>query len=226
MLIGVNGTKGSGKDTIGKYLVEHYEFERLSFAQKLKDSAAALFEVDPSVWEELKNDDNARIILKTNNDIFDDKWSEIDLSVRYFLQRYGTESHRNIFGGDFWVDALFKDFDHWDGKNYVITDARFNNELKAIKERNGFNIRVVRQEGSRLIDPHVSEAMPARIYLDYDIYNDAGFDRLYKQVDDFMAQFPMIDKNVASSQATAQSRRQKAFKEASFREEESSIQKR
>jgi len=194
MLIGVNGIKGSGKDTVGQYLVENYGFKRLSFAQKLKDSAAALFDIEASEWEKLKDNDLVRIELWVNNR------QHRTISARYFLQLYGTESHRNIFGDDFWVDTLFKDFDAWDGKNYVITDARFNNELKAIKERNGFNIRVVRQEGSRIIDPHVSEAMPARIYLDYDIYNDAGFDHLYKQVDDFMAKFPMIEKNEISYQ--------------------------
>lgn len=196
MLIGVNGTKGSGKDTIGKYLVENYGFQRLSFAQKLKESAAVLFNIEPTEWEELKDNELARIELWVNNR------QHRTISARYFLQLYGTESHRNIFGDDFWVDALFRNFDAWDGNNYVITDARFNNELKAIKERNGFNVRVVRQDGSRLIDPHVSEAMPARIYLDYDIYNDAGFDYLYKQVDDFMARFPMIE-YVSSGQATA-----------------------
>lgn len=196
MLIGVNGTKGSGKDTIGKYLVENYGFERLSFAQKLKDSAAALFDIDPLEWEELKDNDLARIELWVNNR------QHRTVSARYFLQLYGTESHRNIFGDDFWLEALFKNYDPWDGKNYVITDARFNNELKAIKERNGFNIRVVRQTETRIIDPHVSEAPPARIYIDYDVYNDRDFGWLYGQVNEFMKRFPMLN-HVASSQATS-----------------------
>lgn len=199
MLIGLNGNKGSGKDTVGKYLVDNYGFERLSFAQKLKESAAAIFDIPASKWEELKNDENARVVLKTNIDVFDGKWAEIDISVRYFLQRYGTESHRSIFGDDFWVDALFKNFDPWDGKNYVITDARFSNELIKIKEHGGFNLRVVRNNLTKVIDGHVSEAPPPLALVDYTVYNEGSFGELYDEVDIFMVSYPMIEKNVATT---------------------------
>ena len=60
--VGLNGAKGSGKDTVGQYLVERYDYTRVSFADLLKQSAAALFGVEPELWDELKNDPDGREI--------------------------------------------------------------------------------------------------------------------------------------------------------------------
>lgn len=199
MIIGVNGNKGSGKDTVGQYLVDNYGFERLSFAAKLKESAAALFEVDPSVWEELKNDKDARVILEAPSDVFDGKWAKIDIDVRTFLQRYGTEAHRDIFGYDFWVEALFKDVDVTKG-DYVVTDARFVNELAAILALDGLTLRLERPGAEN--DGHASEVPPSPIFIDYTINNSGTLEDLYANVDEFMATFALISpKNVASFKA-------------------------
>lgn len=200
MIIGVNGNKGSGKDTVGQYLVDNYGFERLSFAAKLKESAAALFEVDPSVWEELKNDKDARVILEAPSDVFDGKWAKIDIDVRTFLQRYGTEAHRDIFGYDFWVEALLGDYQISEKRDFVVTDARFDNELYRIQVLDGLTVRIERPgtEG----DGHASEIPPRKELIDYTINNSGTLEDLYASVDDFMATFALISpKNVASFKA-------------------------
>ena len=46
MIIGICGLIGSGKDTIADYLVTNYNFKKLSFADKLKDSVATMFDWD------------------------------------------------------------------------------------------------------------------------------------------------------------------------------------
>ncbi len=197
MLIGLNGSKGSGKDTVGQYLVENYGFERLSFAEKLKVSAAALFDVTVEMWEEWKNDDTMKVaVYKAGDDIWfpAPEGPQIMQSVRYFLQRYGTEAHRNIFGDDFWVDALFRDYDGLDGKNYVITDARFSNELKKVKELGGYNINIKRRRDVSE-DSHISESPPPPIYIDAWFDNHSTFERLYKQVDNFIDSFGTIHKH-------------------------------
>jgi hypothetical protein len=200
MLIGLNGSKGSGKDTVGQYLVEDYGFTRISFADKLKKSAAELFNIPVEKWDEWKNDDRAIVSIKA------EWWDSADrspdpalvagfktsMSVRYFLQRYGTESHRNVFGDDFWVDALFRDYDPTDGGNYVVTDARFPNELRRIKELNGYNLNINRRRDVSE-DSHISEAPPPAIYIDSWIDNNSTFNRLYRQIDNFMATFPSYD---------------------------------
>ena len=180
MIIGVNGFKGSGKDTVGKYLVDNYDFERVSFATKLKESAAALFNIDPELWEQFKNSDEVFIGLMANNHPFDSPFNISNMSARVFLQRYGTEAHREIFGEDFWVEHAFKDIDPT--KNYVFTDARFPNELKKIRDVGGFNIQVIRLSNENT-DTHASEVEPPVELVDFVVFNDFDFDFLHREIE-------------------------------------------
>jgi len=62
---------------------------------------------------------------------------DYQMTIREYLQRYGTESHREVFGTDFWVDmALPIDTDHSD-KLLVVTDVRFPNEATRVKDLGG-----------------------------------------------------------------------------------------
>lgn len=179
MIIGLNGFKSSGKNTIGAYLVENYGFEERSFAAKLKESAAALFNVPVEAWEYLKNDPNARIQLLTGSTYFDDP----TITVREFLQRYGTEAHRSVFDEDFWVDYATKGIDH--NKDIVFTDARFENELSRIKLLGGYNLQVLRPSVFTK-DSHASEVSPSQHLIDYAIDNVGSLNDLYNKVDEFI----------------------------------------
>jgi hypothetical protein len=156
MLIGINGFKGAGKDTVGDILVKHYGFTKLSFAAKLKQSVAALFDIPLEDVDRYKNLDASVVVMGKS------------MSFRVFLQRYGTESHREVFGDTFWVEQLLP-IPHW-SKKYVITDARFENELRAVREYDGYNVQVVRPgiEG----DGHASEVAPHAKLIDYVITNE------------------------------------------------------
>ena len=46
MVIGICGLISSGKDTIADYLIKEHNFRKISFADKLKDSVAAMFDWD------------------------------------------------------------------------------------------------------------------------------------------------------------------------------------
>lgn len=176
MLLGLNGFRGAGKDTAGEYLCKIYGFERLSFAQKLKESAAALFGIEPSLWDELKNEGGGIFLIDEHGS------SLAKASYREFLQRYGTEAHRDIFGYDFWVDHALKGINP--NKNYLFTDARFENELEKIRNLGGKNLRIERN--LEVKDTHASEVEPPQHLIDYIIYNDGTFDDLYVQLDDFV----------------------------------------
>jgi hypothetical protein len=184
MLIGLSGFRGSGKDTVGAYLVENYGFERLSFADKLKQSAAALFMVDPGLWDKLKNDSDAYVALSFTYTVGEEtKRTARTMTVREFLQRYGTESHRNIFGYDFWIDqciGFYRPTEHKD-KRYVVTDARFDNELKEIRFKGGKTIRIIR--GDSIDDGHISEAIPPADLIDLFVPNTGTIEQLHKAVD-------------------------------------------
>lgn len=179
MLIGLNGAKGAGKDTVGSHLVSEHGFEKLSFAQLLKDSAGALFGVDPKMWDEWKNDVHVRITINTAFGV------ACDMTARQFLQRYGTESHRDVFGQDFWVDALMNERRPYFLKDYCVTDARFPNELKAISRLGGQNWRIQR-EAVNDGDGHISEAKPDFRLIAWTIDNDGTVEELQQEVDAYL----------------------------------------
>jgi hypothetical protein len=65
--------------------------------------------------------------------------------MRQYLQWYGTEGHRDIFGDDFWVDqALPIDTDH-QGRLLVVTDMRFPNEFERVAALGGIRVKVQRE---------------------------------------------------------------------------------
>jgi len=123
------------------------------------------------------------------------------LTPRKLLQLIGTECGRQIIHPNIWVNALMSQYKlermHPIGDlhpradkfpNWIITDVRFLNEVKAIKDRKGVIIRVNRPpktslSWSGLEDKHESE-ISLDNYKDFDfvITNDRDTDKLIEQV--------------------------------------------
>lgn len=180
MIIGFTGKIGAGKDTAGAYLVDKYGFTRISFAEKLKQSAAACLGINPGAWEHLKNNPNAYVEIH----VFDkpDSFSGTEVAsvtVREFLQNYGTEAHRDIFGDDFWVDQGLAGVSYYN--DYVVTDVRFQNEAEAIRDRGGIVLQINRNTDSS--DTHASEAGIPDYLLDGKIANIGSKEQLYVLLD-------------------------------------------
>lgn len=159
MLIGLNGQKGAGKDTVFQRAIHIVStspkisdmyVERRAFADKLKQSFAALFDMTFEEVEALKNFGEV--------DVYDETGENIKrLSFRVLLQRYGTEAHRNVFGDSFWIDsALPLDFDHRKGVVFV-TDVRFPNEAERIRSMNGI-VWLIKGANDTPNPAHISEA--------------------------------------------------------------------
>lgn len=128
-LIGICGLIGSGKDTVGKVLVNEYGFSKLSFAGTLKDVTAALFDWDRDMLEGTTTETRAE------REIIDPFWTEKlgrDWSPRIALQQMGTEVMRNHLHNDIWIMTLENKIRKLD--KIVITDCRFPNEIDFIKE--------------------------------------------------------------------------------------------
>lgn len=185
MIIGFCGKIGAGKDTAGAYLVEKHGFERISFAHKLKVSAAACFGIDPKFWEEWKNNPMMTVSIAhlENEDV------EAIVSVREFLQKYGTEAHRDVFGYNFWVDQALNDVDP--NKNYVITDVRFDNEAIAVHEHRGLVIQLTRN--SNVKDTHASEAGIPESLIDGKVANNGSKEQLYVLLDTLIERSLLAD---------------------------------
>jgi hypothetical protein len=204
MIIGVCGLIGAGKDTIADYLVNVHEFRRESFANTLKDAVAAVFGWDRTLLEGRTKE------ARQWREQVDTWWSnrlEIDhLTPRWVLQYWGTDVLRNHFNDDIWVASLENKL-RKTNDDIVISDCRFPNEIKAIKNQGGIVIRVVRGDEPAWMDAaraymsgpstigwalgkseldtfniHSSEYSWTATNFDAIIDNNHSIDDLYKQV--------------------------------------------
>jgi len=160
MIIGLNGRLRSGKDTTYSIIQDLYPHaERVSFADKLKDSAAASLGIDRELMEELKNEEEVRLVFAFPVEGYEElyqKMQDYQMTIREYLQRYGTESHREVFGTDFWVDmALPLDTDHSD-RLLVVTDVRFPNEARRVKDLGG-QVWKIERDTRTVFSDHPSE---------------------------------------------------------------------
>ena len=141
MIIGVCGFIGSGKDTVADYLVNLHHFRRESFANTLKDAVSAVFGWDRTMLE------GRTAQAREWREQVDPWWAKrLDiphLTPRWILQNWGTEVCRQGFHNDIWIASLENKLRN-SRDDVVISDCRFPNEIKAIKNAGGRVIRVVR----------------------------------------------------------------------------------
>ena len=213
MIIGINGYSGSGKDTIGiivQYLTCHnvgevsiqevvdgYQdhgwwleeqsgWEIMKFAGKLKEISSLLTGIPIENFEDQE-------FKKTK---LGPEWNihGMPMTVRELLQKLGTDALRDNLHSNVWVNALFADYhcvpadrapDGWDCSNWIITDVRFPNEAKAIKDRGGKIIRVDRPF-CKPINNHPSEVSLDNWDFDYKIGNVSDLVSLAFTVENFL----------------------------------------
>lgn len=95
---------------------------------------------------------------------------------------------RDIIHEDCHVNALFAGYkekgDNSKSPNWIITDMRFENELKVVEVRNGITIRINRNNGTRMINtnPHLSETALDNASFKYTIENDNDIENLIEKV--------------------------------------------
>lgn len=148
-IVGIVGFKGSGKDTVGNFIVDSFGYGRDSFANPLKDLVASVFgwprrmlegdTPESREWREQPDEWWERELDWSNHKgrVLSDRFTP-----RIALQLFGTEVLRVGFHNDIWILSL-KNRVRQAG-NIVVTDCRFPNEIKAIRELGGKVIRVKR----------------------------------------------------------------------------------
>jgi dephospho-CoA kinase len=135
------------------------------------------------------------------------------ITIRQLLQQIGTEVMRDAIHPNIWINALFNDYtlkeelvSCWENEinnrrvvrplggnlyeiinevypNWIITDLRFPNELKAVKEKKGITIRVNRDLQKESDDySHISETALDDAEFDYVINNNGTIDDLIEPV--------------------------------------------
>ena len=208
-LIGISGKIGSGKDTVFEIIQKLCltnngpSWENKKFADKLKQIASILTGISVDNFED---QEFKKVILgpewgketKSNSLNTTEPFVEM-MSVRELLQKLGTEVMRNSLHQNVWVNALFADYkcvpadrapNGWDCDNWIITDMRFPNEYKAIKDKGGITIRVNRPgHGKSMTDlasAHPSETALDGFEFDYTINNDGDLEKLISLVRDIL----------------------------------------
>lgn len=185
MLIGLHGKKQAGKDTVYERLARNraswgIPVERASFADLLYESAAAALGVDVETLRRIKSAPDAMVELYDTDGVA----MLSRLTVREFLQNYGTQAHRNVFGTDFWVEQV--DLADHHRKIVCVTDVRFANEAQAVSDAGGAVVHVVGPpEIEEAGDGHASEEPLPGYLIDHYISNavrDDGFRSLDSQV--------------------------------------------
>ena len=199
MIIGICGFIGSGKDTAADYLVNFHEFRRESFASTLKDAVSAVFGWDRDLLEGRTKE--AREWREQVDPWWANRLNKPQLTPRWILQYWGTEVCRVGFHDDMWIasleNKLRKSSDH-----VVISDCRFPNEIKSIKDAGGRVIWVQRgelpswhimaakanqgdifaAEKLKALGVHASETAWVGTDFDCIIDNNGSIDHLYQQL--------------------------------------------
>lgn len=160
------------------WLKENSEWEIKKFAGKLKDIASHLTGYD---IEDFEDQEFKKTNLGPEWDVpskYRDHTPPKPMTVRDFLQKLGTDALRTGLHDDVWVNALMSDYkpiEYGDDEqphlpNWIITDCRFPNEAKVIKDKGGIIIRIDRP-GIKPANNHLSETSLDNWAFDYKIAN-------------------------------------------------------
>jgi len=164
-VIGVAAKAGGGKDTAYELLKESLEEEgytvtKLSFARKLKDALCVMLGFDR---ERLEYDFDYKEGNTLDDGSLDPACEMLGMTRREIMQIFGTEGCRDGLHKDIWVISLKLAILHGEYDDYdygVLTDCRFINELKFVRDLDGILMQIQREgEETTLTDSvdHSSE---------------------------------------------------------------------
>lgn len=164
-LIGVTGPARSGKDTVTHFLIAAYGGYRYGFADPIRAMLLGIgINMNDPYWESRKED-----VIPA-----------LGVSPRYMMQTLGTEWGRRLVNQDIWLilgyNKLLKD-----GPGMVVSDVRFENEAKWIRERGGTIIHVFRP-GIEPVAAHSSENGVDFKEGDIRIVNDGTLEELQNSI--------------------------------------------
>lgn len=201
-IIGLVGFIGCGKNTVSNILVNDYGYIEDSFASTVKDVCSSIFGWPRHLLE------GDTLESRQWRDKVDMWWSK-NLNIENFTPRkaltmLATDVIRNNFNRNIWYLSLFNRMRNCTNTKIVISDARFINEIKFIKDNGGKIIRIKRgpepdwyqlaldtNNGKTTAmydrtDIHESEWQWIGSDFDYVVNNDSTIDNLKKQIDNIL----------------------------------------
>ena len=133
-LIAICGFIGSGKGTVADILDEEYAYTKVSFADTLKDSVAAVFGWPRHMLE--GDTDESRAWREQVDTWWSARLNMPQLTPRWVLQQWGTEVCRMSFHDDIWAASVENRIRN-NPFNLVIPDCRFPNEIRTVRNLGG-----------------------------------------------------------------------------------------
>lgn len=150
-IIGLTGKAGAGKDTVASYLTTYFagRFRSVAFADAIRDGLKAIVGL---THEQLTD----RVLKETVID-------SIGKSPRNLAQTLGTEWGRNSVNENLWVILAGERIKTLvaGGFDVLVTDVRFENEAKWVRENGGIIWHIQRDvagTGNAATNAHASEA--------------------------------------------------------------------
>jgi len=181
-LIVLLGQAGAGKSTVAATLQRMLDHSNCyAFAEPIKEMADVLIRHSTnftggtiSYNEGLDYDSNETKKLNTSI-------GGVELTIRKLLQTLGTEWGRSV-DKDLWVKCMDQKYKATTDKYFIITDARFPNEI-AWSQDNGATIINVVGRGD-LVSEHESEGYFGILAdtADYTLDNSKDLNHLHKQI--------------------------------------------
>lgn len=173
-MIGISGPKGSGKDTVGQIITQLAPISKtIAYADPIKRVIQHLFDLNPESNEQY--------------DLF--KRTKVEYGLSGHLQ-HGVEGRHLVreigmlmrsYNENQFTDYVEEQIRREPNKLWVVTDMRFDNELRSLQKMNAVLINVMRP-GYRY-DGHVTETGFDRTLFDHTIINDGNIDDLTRTVD-------------------------------------------
>jgi hypothetical protein len=172
MIIALCGLAGSGKTTAANHLVWQHNFARRPFAYHLKAMIAAGFGIAADVL------DGPREGKEIPLDVLGGK------TLREAMQSLGNEWGRELMCQDLWVRAWLKAAKTL--PNVVVDDARYPNELEAVRSLGGRVIMLQRRGAGSTVNPGHASERPDLLVPDYVLNNNGSLDELREWFDAFL----------------------------------------
>jgi len=135
-IIGIMGNIGSGKNYVAEKILLP-ELNKYNNKETMFIAFADHFKVHAICFQKLDYD---KVFIKK------------DTETRNKLQQLGTELGRDKFGEDIWINIVYnwmKVYSSRNIKRFIITDVRFENEVKFIKNMGGVIIKIYAPDRNR-----------------------------------------------------------------------------
>jgi len=176
-MYGITGKIGAGKTTVADYLCREHGKTAYALSDPIKKVAIVLGFLPHQVYGTQAQK------LEIN-----ETWG---ISGRQFMQKFGTDVCRDFLPtaipemSQIWIQC----FRHAVRENpdIVLSDVRFPDEARAVKEMRGKIIRVVRDNDEKHNDSvHASELAMDDIPADFVIRNTGSLSELYQKINDIV----------------------------------------